>query len=119
VPDFYFIGEEELLVAFRLVGVEGCAVTGREEALEAFQTATGQGPADTTAAAKGPAKRESQRPKILILSSAIAGLLDEETSDWQFSGEYPLIVEIPSPGKSPDEGRSLVSAIREAVGISI
>lgn len=119
MPDFFFIGEEELLVAFRLVGVGGRAVTGREEALEAFLVATGQ---------KAPALREGEPPppgatgagvKVLILSSGVASLLEEETRDWQLGGEYPLIVEIPSPGAEPDEGRSLLAAIRDAVGISI
>ncbi len=110
MPDFFFVGEEELLVAFRLVGVGGIAVANRAEALSAFAAVTEGGGA--------PLGLEG-RPKVLILSSRIAAMLDEEARDWQFGGEYPLIVEIPSPGVAPDEGRSLVAAIREAVGISI
>jgi V/A-type H+-transporting ATPase subunit F len=112
VPDFYFLGEEELLTAFRLVGVDGRAVVGRDEALEAFRLATGQSPREK-------AVREEPVAKVLILSSSVASLLEEETRDWQYGGEYPLVVEIPSPGSGPEEGRSLVAAIREAVGISI
>lgn len=113
MSDFYFIGEEELVVAFRLVGVDGRAVNGREEALEAFLRATGR--------ALDAAGRPLAAPgiKVLVLSTAVAALLETEARDWQFSGEYPLIVEIPSPGVGYDEGRSLVSAIREAVGIRV
>lgn len=135
MPDFFFIGEEELCVAFRLVGVAGRAVSGREEAVEAFLEATGrpsgQGrppagagldgapPPDASAAGR-PAEAPPRRAaKVLVLSSRTAALLEEETRDWQFGGEYPLIVEIPSPGAGADERRSLVAAIREAVGISI
>jgi len=117
VPDFFFIGEEELCVAFRLVGVDGRAVANREEALEAFLVATGQGLPDG-AAASPPAER-GRAAKVLVMSSETAAMVEEEAKEWQFGGEYPLIVEIPSPGAGPDEGRSLVAAIREAVGISI
>lgn len=118
MADFFFIGEEELLVAFRLVGVVGRAVQGREEALEAFLQATGQrkpAPADGNL----PVQETGRGAKVLILSSGVAMALEEEARAWQFRGDYPLIVEVPSPGSSPDEGASLLKAIREAVGISI
>ncbi|MBL8967517.1 MAG: V-type ATP synthase subunit F [Spirochaetaceae bacterium] len=127
MPDFFFIGEEELCVAFRLVGVDGRAVANREEALEAFLVATGQGlPAEagsgaaaTVAAAVAAPAGRGRASKVLVMSSETAAMVEEEAKEWQFGGEYPLIVEIPSPGAGPDEGRSLVAAIREAVGISI
>jgi V/A-type H+-transporting ATPase subunit F len=119
MPDFFFIGEEELLVAFRLVGVAGRAVSGRDEALEAFLVATRQ--VKQTLRPDEPASPETTGAgsKVLILSSEVSKLLEDEARDWQFEGQYPLIVEIPSPGAAPDEGRSLLAAIREAVGISI
>ncbi len=132
MPDFYFLGEEELVTAFKLVGVDGQAVVGREEALAAFRRLTGQSAQNGTAktagtssaaaaVAEGGALRagEVTQAKVLILSSGTASLLEDETRDWQYGGEYPLIVEIPSPGAGPEAGRSLVAAIREAVGISI
>lgn len=135
MPDFFFIGEEELCVAFRLVGVGGKAVANREEAVEAFLEATGRpsgllrpsagaapdGALRPEAAHAGPPEEAPPRraAKVLVLSSRTAALLEEETRDWQFGGEYPLVVEIPSPGAGADERRSLVAAIREAVGISI
>ncbi len=140
MPDFFFIGEEELCVAFRLVGVGGKAVANREEAVEAFLEATGRpsgllrpsagaapdgalldGASRPEAASAGLSEEAPSRraAKVLVLSSRTAALLEEETRDWQFGGEYPLVVEIPSPGAGADERRSLVAAIREAVGISI
>lgn len=119
MPDFFFIGEEELLVAFRLAGVGGRAVSGRDEALEAFLVATGQ--RERTQRPDEPASPEASGvgSKVLILSSGVSALLEEETRAWQFKGDYPLIVEIPSPGEAPAESGSLLAAIREAVGISI
>lgn len=119
MPDFFFIGEEELLVAFRLVGVGGRAVAGREEALDAFLAATGQREGRKRPDEPAPPEATGAGSKVLILSSGVAGLLAEEERDWQMGGDYPLIVEIPSPGAAPDEGRSLLAAIRQAVGISI
>ncbi len=119
MPDFFFIGEEELLVAFRLVGVGGRAVYGRDDALEAFLTATGQKRLTRRPDEPAPVEATGSGSKVLILSSGVVGLLEEEARDWQFRGDYPLVVEIPSPGAAPDGGRSLLAAIREAVGISI
>jgi V/A-type H+-transporting ATPase subunit F len=119
VPDFFFIGEEELLVAFRLVGVGGRAVTGRDEALEAFLAATGQKALALRPDEPASPEATGAGAKVLILSSGVAQLLEEEARAWQFGGAYPLLVEIPSPGTTPDEGRTLLAAIREAVGISI
>ena len=119
MPDFFFIGEEELLVAFRLAGVAGVSVSNREEALESFLAVT-KGRGEAPSSDEGPRRDlTGVGAKVLILSSAIAGLIEEEARDWQIGGNYPLIVEIPSPGAAPDEGRSLLAAIREAVGISI
>lgn len=134
MPDFYFLGEEELVTAFKLVGVDGQAVVGREEALDAFRRLTGQSAksgSDGRAASAGTAVSGASaadaglraggvtQAKVLILSSGTASLLEDETRDWQYGGAYPLIVEIPSPGAGTETGRSLVAAIREAVGISI
>jgi V/A-type H+-transporting ATPase subunit F len=119
VADFFFIGEEELLVAFRLVGVAGRAVLGRDEALEAFLEITGQKRPADSGYRGSPAPETGLGAKVLILSSEVARALETEARAWQFRGDYPLIVEVPSPGTAPEEGASLLKAIREAVGISI
>ena len=106
-------------MAFRLVGVGGRAVSGREEALEAFLVATGQKALTRRPDEPVPQETSGAGSKILVLSSGVVGLIEEEARAWQFRGDYPLIVEIPSPGAAADEGRSLLAAIREAVGISI
>ena len=119
MPDFFFIGEEELLVAFRLAGVKGRAVTGRDEALEAFLAATGQHERALRPDEVAAPEASGVGSKVLILSSEVAALLEPETRAWQFRGDFPLIVEIPSPGAAPEGEGSLLAAIREAVGISI
>ena len=119
MPDFFFIGEEELLVAFRLAGVGGRAVTGRDEALEAFLVATGQRELTLRPDEAGLPEANGLGSKVLILSSGVSALLEPETRAWQFRGDYPLIVEVPSPGATLNGEGSLLAAIREAVGINI
>jgi len=108
------IAEEELVLAFQMVGVDGRAASGREEALEAFRYATGMGssPADL-------GQREGVGAKILVLTEEVADLLEEEAREWQMGSEYPLIVEIPSQGPRPAGRKGLVDAVREAIGVWI
>ena len=40
---FYIIGERELVLAFKLTGIEGCAAETRAEVLDAFNRVTGKG----------------------------------------------------------------------------
>jgi vacuolar-type H+-ATPase subunit F/Vma7 len=113
MTDFFVVAEEEIGLAFRMVGVEGRAVAGRDEALDAFRCATGRGadPAGRPYKGKGA--------KVLILTEEVADLLEAECLDWQLAGRFPLIVEIPSQSKGRKSRKSLEEAVREAVGVGI
>jgi V/A-type H+-transporting ATPase subunit F len=113
VTDFFVVAEDEVVLAFRLVGAEGRGVTGREDALDAFRYATGSGPDPAGKPYPGVGA------KILVLTEGVADLLEEEAKEWQLEGNYPLIVEIPGPGGRAAGRKSLVDAIREAVGIRV
>ena len=102
----FVIAEEEIVLAFKLAGVDGRASSGRDEALDAFRKATGE-------LADGSAL------KVLVLTEEVSDLLEEEVREWQFSGAYPLIVEIPSQGPRSSTRKSIVDAVREAVGVMI
>jgi len=91
--EFYCLGEEELVIGFRLVGIE---------ALEGFLYAT-----------------REVKPRVLILTEEVASYLETETAEWNLSGQFPLLVEIPGlQGKLPGR-KTLVESIREAIGISV
>lgn len=100
--EFYCLGEEELVIGFRLVGIEGKVVTNRQEALEGFLYAT----------------REI-KPRVLILTEEVASFLETETAEWSLSGEFPLLVEIPGLQGKLAGRKTLVESIREAIGISV
>ncbi|MCH5288765.1 MAG: V-type ATP synthase subunit F [Treponema sp.] len=109
--DYFVIGERELILGFRLVGVEGAVALNRAEALEAFNRVTGQGGAMSLPS--------PERPKVLILTEEVSSLLEDEVLAWQKGADYPLIVEIPGLGGHIQGKKSLTEAIREAIGIQV
>ena len=99
---FYIIGGEELVIGFRFAGVPGTVAETAEEAREAFRAATAL-----------PGVR------VLIISEEVSAMIPREVMDWQMSGTYPLLVEIPGI-EGHKEGRAgLIDAIREAVGLHV
>jgi vacuolar-type H+-ATPase subunit F/Vma7 len=113
MADFFVVAEEEIVLAFRMVGVEGRSVSGREEALDAFRYATGTGSDPSGRPYKGIGA------KVLVLTEDAADLVEDEALEWQLGGGFPLIVEIPSQGGTKQGRKGLVDLVREAVGIGI
>jgi V/A-type H+-transporting ATPase subunit F len=100
--DYFFLGSGELLTAFRFAGVDGVAVENGEEALAAFRKITGAGEA-----------------RILVVEESAAAALNDDLVNWQLTGRYPLVVEIPGLAGHFEGRRTLVEAIREAIGIRV
>jgi V/A-type H+-transporting ATPase subunit F len=125
--DYFFIGESELLSAFQFAGVGGTAVSNKDEAISAFHkiTASSQVAPHLVAGARAEmATRtesggEAKKTKILILTEQAADWMGDELTEWQLSGAYPLIVELPGLGGKIVGRKSLVDAIREAIGIHV
>ncbi len=100
--EFHVIGDEEVVIGFRFVGVPGSIARTTEEAREAFASATEGGTA-----------------RVLVLTEQVAALIPQEVMDWQMNGSYPLIVEIPGIQGHLINRRSLIDSIRDAVGIHV
>ncbi|MDR1787836.1 MAG: ATPase V [Treponema sp.] len=112
--DYFFIGDQELAIAFRFVGIEGAGVSNGAEALSLFRRMT-EG-YDETADAVLPG---AETCRILILTEEAADWLGDTLVSWQLSGQYPLVVEVPGMmGRLPGR-KTLVDSIREAVGIQV
>lgn len=109
--EYFVIGEREIVLAFKLVGVEGSFVVNRTEAIDAFNRITGRG-----GTASVPV---DERPKVLILTEDVSLMLEEEVLDWQKGAKYPLIVEVPGINGHIQGKKSLTESIREAVGIQV
>ncbi len=103
--DFFVIGDDEVVIGFGFVGVEGAVARTREEALAAFRKATSGGAGETV--------------KILILTEQVADLIPDEVMEWQMNGSYPLIVDVPGIGGRMPDRKSLMDSIREAVGLHV
>ena len=121
--DYYFLGDEELVTAFRSIGIYGTAVNDVQEAVDIFRKIT-----------EGPDFYAGDQSAIMALYENLPGadncqvlILTEETADWlgdylvnwQLSGRYPLIVEIPGIHGRLEGRKTLVDSIREAIGIHI
>ena len=103
--DYYFIGDAELLTAFRFIGIDGTAVHNETEAAEIFKQIT-----------EG---KKFPDCNILILTEEISVWLKDILVNWELSGQYPIIAEIPGiMGRIPGK-KKLTEAIREAIGIHV
>ena len=100
--EFCVIGDEEVVIGFRFVGVPGRVVSTEEEAHQAFNAITEEGKA-----------------RVLILTERVSSFLAREVMEWQMNGAYPLIVEIPGIDGHMSDRRSLIDSIRDAVGIHV
>ena len=112
--DFFFLGDPELVTAFRFVGIDGLPVLGAENAQSAFRKMT-EGYDDTA----GTVLPGAESCKVLIMTEEVADWLGDALIEWQLSDRYPLIVELPGlEGRLPGR-KTLVDSIREAIGIHV
>lgn len=99
---FFVLADEDIVLGFRYVGVDGEVINEPTKAKEAFERAV-----------------KIPDLGILIITEKISDILHDEVIKWQHESLYPLIVEIPDfDGHLPDR-QTLTDAIREAVGINI
>jgi V/A-type H+-transporting ATPase subunit F len=116
MADYYFIGDAELVIAFRFIGIDGTAASNAEAARAAFLRVTQS--IDAAAGTALPSSR-GEGCRALILTEEVVDWLGEELTQWQLSGKYPLIVETPGTlGRHPGR-KTLVDSIREAVGVRV
>jgi len=120
--DYFFLGDPELVTAFRFVGIAGVSVHDADDAREAFLRIT-EGYDKTTGTVMPPAMASAlagtEHCRILILTEEVADWLGDTLIQWQLSDRYPLIVEMPGlMGRLPGR-KTLVDSIREAIGIHV
>ncbi len=108
---FFIIGQREIVLAFRLIGVEGIVADKRETVLDAFNRVTGKG---------GVANVPSEElPRVLILTEEAASQIENEEIEWQKTGKFPLIVEVPGLNGHLKGKKSLSDSIKEAIGVQV
>ena len=108
---YFIIGQREIVLAFKMTGIDGGIADTREQVLEAFNRVTGKG---------GVAAVPSDEiPRVLILTEEAASLIEDEEIQWQKTGKFPLIVEVPGLNGHMKGKKTLSDAIREAVGVNV
>lgn len=116
--DYFFIGDSELAIAFRFVGIEGEAVLNPGDARRIFLALT-EGMDESSGAVLPASLKGAANCRVLILTEEAADWLGDDLVRWQLSGRYPLVVEIPGAmGRLPGR-KTLVDSIREAIGIHV
>jgi V/A-type H+-transporting ATPase subunit F len=100
--DFFVLGEEEIIIGFNVVGIQGRVVITKDEALEGFLHAV-----------------SIPGLKVLILTEEVSSLISEKVMDWNMRNRFPLLVEIPGIQGRLEGRKTLVESIREAIGISV
>jgi V/A-type H+-transporting ATPase subunit F len=112
--DYFFIGEPELVTAFRFVGISGIPVQSQSDAVDAFRRITES--FDETAGTVLPGMEFC---RVLIITEEVADWLGDSLVQWQLKDHYPLIVEIPGLLGRHEGRKTLVQSIREAIGVRI
>jgi V/A-type H+-transporting ATPase subunit F len=112
--DFFFLGDPELVTAFRFAGVNGLSVQGADDALKAFRRLT-EGYDETS----GTVLPDKETCRVLIVTEEVADWLGDSIVDWQLSDHYPVIVELPGLAGRLAGRKTLIDSIREAIGVHI
>ncbi|HQN03662.1 MAG TPA: V-type ATP synthase subunit F [Rectinema sp.] len=114
MAEIFVLAEEELLIAFGMIGIKGAAVSNSEDAAATFRSIVW----DKRYSREGQTFDLSDC-KMLILSEDVSDMIGEELFEWQLTGAFPLIVEIPPLAGSSAQHTRLVDAVRKAIGIKI
>jgi V/A-type H+-transporting ATPase subunit F len=99
---YYVIGDEDAVLGFGLVGVEGTAVQGAEQAREVMKTVL-----------------EQSDIGIVIITERVADLIRPQVDRYIFTRSFPLIVEIPDR-QGPLAGKpGIREMVNQAIGIKL
>ncbi len=99
---YFIIGDEDAVLGFALVGVEGREAAGPEEARSAFRAAL-----------------DDREVGIILISERVAELIRAEVDRYVFTRDFPLIVEIPDR-LGPVSGRAGIrEMVNQAIGITL
>ena len=116
--DYFFIGDSELVTAFRFIGIDGITVRDSAEAVAVFRKIT-EGWNEEAGIVLPDSIPGLGSCRVLIMTEEAADWLGELLVKWQLSDNYPLVVEIPGiSGRLPGR-KTLVDSIREAIGIHV
>lgn len=99
---YFVIGDQDTVLGFGLVGVDGVSVAGPDEARAAFDRAL-----------------QSREIGIVVITETVAEMIRSVVDRYVFTEDFPLIVEIPDrTGPLPDRP-DMRSLVNQAIGINL
>jgi len=99
---YFVIGDEDAVLGFGLVGIQGLKAENPQEAESAFKAAL-----------------EDSNVGIVIIEDRIADMIRPMVDRYIFAEQFPLFVEVPGrEGKQPD-WRGIRAMVNEAIGINL
>ena len=101
---FFVLGDEDVILGFQFVGIHGKIIDTNDDALQEFK--------NVTTGVYGEIG-------VLIITEKVGSMIEEELMDWQLSGNYPLIVELPDLEGHMEGKKTMLESIREAVGLHV
>ncbi len=99
---FFVIGDEDTVLGFKLVDVEGRVVETVSESREAFKVAT-----------------SIPEVGIIIITEKIAKQIKTEIEKYIYETNFPLVIEIPDRTGPLPKKKSVSELVKSAVGIKI
>ena len=126
--DYFFLGDPELVTAFRFVGIHGVSAPNADYAREVFyKIIGGSGGSALDFRRDAPGTKlpsdltlpSSEQCHVLIITEEVADWLGDLLVKWQLLGRYPLIVEMPGILGRHADRKTLVDSIREAIGVHV
>lgn len=98
----FVIGDDQTVLGYRLVGVEGRVAEGSEEALAALRQAV-----------------ENKEIGVVLITEKIAAGIRDEVEARLYGLGFPLVLEVPD-ATGPDPSRlDIEEVVRKAIGVSI
>jgi len=100
--NYFVLGDEDTVLGFSLVGVNGLVVSEESEIGELFDRVLA-----------------NEEIGIIIITERVANRIREKVESLQFRGEFPLVVEIPDRTGYEKEKPPLRDLINRVIGIRL
>lgn len=101
---FFVLGDEDVILGFQFVGIKGKIIENNEDATLEFDNAINGSYGNIG---------------VLLITEKVSSMIEEKLMNWQLSGNYPLIVEIPDMEGHLEGKKTMLDSIREAIGIQV
>ena len=101
---FFVLGDEDVILGFQFIGIKGKIIENNEDAILEFDNSINGSYGNIG---------------VLLITEKVASMIEEKLMNWQLSGNYPLIVEIPDMEGHLTGKKTMLDSIREAIGIQI